>query len=91
MMVFISLLPQGLIQAWASFTHDYVSARSAEMIHSPLMQTLVWVRVPGDMVFTVGAVAFALFVFQALRAPDQASSRGKVAPIGEDVAPAGAS
>jgi nitric oxide reductase subunit B len=67
MMVFISLLPQGLVQAWASFSRDYVSARSPEMIHSPLMQALVWARVPGDLVFTVGAIAFAAFMFQALR------------------------
>ena len=90
MMVFISLLPQGLVQAWASFTQDYVSARSAEMIHSPLMQALVWARVPGDMVFTVGAVAFALFVFQALRASPQSSARGKVSSVSEGMAPEGA-
>ena len=87
MMVFISLLPQGLFQAWTSFTQDYVSARSAEMIHGPVMQALVWARVPGDMVFTVGAVAFALFMFQALR-----GSR-TVIPAGvgdEGIAPAAA-
>jgi nitric oxide reductase subunit B len=76
-MVFISLLPQGLIQTWASFTQDYVSARSPEMIHSPVMQALVWLRVPGDLVFSVGAVAFAVFLFQALRTSD----RPAVAPV----------
>ena len=90
MMVFISLLPQGLVQAWTSFTQDYVSARSAEMIHSPVMQTLVWARVPGDMVFTVGAVAFAVFVFQALRTSPQSPRLGKVASVSESIAPAGA-
>ena len=91
MMVFLSLFPQGLVQAWTSFTQDYVSARSAEMIHSPLMQALVWARVPGDLVFTVGAVAFAVFVFQALRASRQTSRRGTLEPISEGIAPAGAS
>jgi nitric oxide reductase subunit B len=66
MMVFLSLFPQGLFQAYQSFTHDYAYARSAEVIHSPVMQALVWARVPGDLVFTVGVVAFSLFMIRAL-------------------------
>ena len=66
MMVFLSLFPQGLFQAYQSFTHDYAYARSAEVIHSPVMQALVWARVPGDLVFTVGVVAFTIFMVQAL-------------------------
>jgi nitric oxide reductase subunit B len=30
------------------------------------MQALVWARVPGDLVFTVGVVAFAIFMVKAL-------------------------
>jgi nitric oxide reductase subunit B len=66
MMAFLSLLPQGLLQTYASFTNDYAYARSAEFIHSPMMQTLVWARVPGDLVFSVGVVAFVVFLAQAL-------------------------
>jgi len=29
------------------------------------MQVLVWMRVPGDIAFTVGVVAFVLFVLKA--------------------------
>jgi nitric oxide reductase subunit B len=65
-MVFLSLLPQGLLQTYASFTHDYAYARSAEFIHSPIMQALVWARVPGDLVFTVGVGAFVVFMAEAL-------------------------
>jgi nitric oxide reductase subunit B len=65
MMVFLSLFPQGLWQAYLSFTHDYAYARSAEVIHGPVMETLVWARVPGDIVFGIGAFAFAIFVAQA--------------------------
>lgn len=65
MMVFLSLFPQGLYQAYQSYTHDYAFARSAEVIHSPLMETLVWMRVPGDTVFAVGVLAFALFMVRA--------------------------
>ena len=66
MMVFLSLFPQGLFQAYQSFTHDYAYARSAEVIHGPVMQALVWARVPGDVVFTVGVIAFSLFMVRAL-------------------------
>ena len=75
MMVFLSLAPQGLLQTYASFTHGYAYARSAEFIHSPLMQGLVWARVPGDLVFSVGVFAFAAFLVQALW-----SSRATAAP-----------
>lgn len=68
MMVFLSLLPAGLWQAYASFEHDYAYARSAEFLHSPIMQGLVWARVPGDIVFSIGVLAFASFVAQAFLA-----------------------
>jgi nitric oxide reductase subunit B len=40
--------------------------RSAEIIYSPVMQAVVWAGVPGDLVFTVGVVAFSLFMGCAL-------------------------
>ena len=30
------------------------------------METLVWMRVPGDVVFSIGAVMLALFAFRLL-------------------------
>ncbi|HEX5048308.1 MAG TPA: cbb3-type cytochrome c oxidase subunit I, partial [Gammaproteobacteria bacterium] len=74
MMVFMSLLPQGLWQAYASFTHDYAYARSAEVIHGPVMQALVWARVPGDVVFAVGVFAFGWFVVRAFWSSREAAS-----------------
>lgn len=71
MMGFLSLLPQGILQTVASINHSYAYARSAEFIHSPIMEALVWMRVPGDIVFSVGVFAFALFVFQAFTKKDQ--------------------
>ncbi len=65
MMTLLSLLPQGVLQTYASIEHGYAYARSAEFIHSPVMQALVWARVPGDVVFSVGVFAFVLFVFKA--------------------------
>ena len=68
MMVFLSLLPQGLWQAYLAFTQDYAYARSAEVIQGTVMQTLVWLRVPGDTVFAVGVFAFAWFALRQLLA-----------------------
>lgn len=67
MMTFLSLLPQGLWQTYASIKHYYAYARSAEFMHSAVMEGFVWARVPGDIVFAVGVFAFALFVIQAFR------------------------
>lgn len=65
MMTFLSLLPQGIWQAYNSVEHGYAYARSAEFMHSALMEGLVWARVPGDIVFSIGAFAFVWFVFKA--------------------------
>ena len=61
MMLFLSLLPIGVIQAFASIEHGVWFARSPAVLHSPLVQNLVWMRVPGDVVFGAGAVTLAIF------------------------------
>ena len=75
MMTFLSLLPQGILQTYASIEHGYSYARSAEFIHSPIMQALVWARVPGDVVFSVGVFSFAWFMLRAFL-PGKASQAG---------------
>ena len=62
LMVFVSLLPQGILQGLREFTEGYWHARTAEFMHSPVMELLVWLRVPGDVVFAVGAILFVGFV-----------------------------
>ncbi len=57
-----SLLPMGLMQTWASVEHGYWYARSAEFMQTPIMQNLRWMRVPGDTLFFLGAVALVVFV-----------------------------
>lgn len=61
-MCVLSLLPVGLMQTWASVDHGYWYARSSEFMQTPLMQSLRWMRVPGDTIFFLGAVALVLFV-----------------------------
>ena len=57
-----SLLPVGLLQTKASVEHGYWYARSSEFMQTDLMQTLRWMRVPGDTIFFLGAVAIVIFV-----------------------------
>jgi nitric oxide reductase subunit B len=61
-MVAISLLPVGLMQTWASVETGYRYARSPEFMQTPVMDTLRWLRVIGDTIFALGAVALAMFV-----------------------------
>jgi nitric oxide reductase subunit B len=61
-MVLLSVLPVGLLQTWAAVEEGYWYARSEAFLQSPLMDTLRWLRVIGDTVFAVGAVAFVVAV-----------------------------
>jgi nitric oxide reductase subunit B len=61
-MVLLSMLPIGLPQAQAAVEHGLWFARSAEFMQTPGMRTLKWLRVPGDTIFAVGALALAWFV-----------------------------
>jgi nitric oxide reductase subunit B len=82
-MVFLSLLPVGALQAWASVTEGMWYARSAEFMHQPIIETLVWLRVPGDIVFSAGGVALAWFAYRLWRGRSlarQAVTAGRAAP-----------
>jgi nitric oxide reductase subunit B len=81
MMALLTLLPLGIMQLLAAIEHGYAYARSAEFMQRPIVDLLIWMRVPGDTLFSVGAVAMAWFVFRLwvprrLRAPT-----GAVEPI----------
>jgi nitric oxide reductase subunit B len=56
-------------QAWASIDKGLWYARSPAIIHSKLMETLVWLRVPGDIVFAAGALLLAVYALKLLRRP----------------------
>jgi nitric oxide reductase subunit B len=65
-MVVLSMLPIGLMQAMASIEHGTWYARSAEFLQTPTMQFLRWMRVPGDVLFAVGAALLGWFVLGLL-------------------------
>jgi nitric oxide reductase subunit B len=78
LMVLLSLLPVGLLQAWASIQYGTWYARSAEFLQSEHMQALRWLRVPGDVLFATGAALFAWFILGLLtgHSYDDAKSTG---------------
>lgn len=67
MMVFMSLLPAGIYQAWASVSEGLWYARSVDIVQSEVMRAFVWLRVPGDVVFALAAVVLGWFALQLLR------------------------
>jgi nitric oxide reductase subunit B len=71
-MALFTLLPIGVIQLSAAIDHGYWYARSAELMQKPIIQLLVWMRVPGDTIFSVGALSLAWFVIRLWIAPKQA-------------------
>jgi nitric oxide reductase subunit B len=50
------------MQTWASVDQGYWYARSSEFLQTPLMQNLRWLRIPGDTIFALGAVALTIFI-----------------------------
>ena len=62
LMALLTLLPLGTMQLFASLEHGYWYARSAEFMQQPLVYLLVWMRVPGDTIFSIGALALVVFV-----------------------------
>ena len=73
-MVFLSVLPVGLLQTWAAIDVGYWYARSAEFMHSGPMDTLRWLRVIGDTVFAAGGVVFVIAILKITLGP-------RVAPV----------
>jgi nitric oxide reductase subunit B len=67
MMVF-GLIPNGFYQLVQSVNHGTWYARSAAVIHSPWMEWTVWLRIPGDIIFTVGALIMVYCVLRAIGA-----------------------
>jgi nitric oxide reductase subunit B len=81
-MVVLSMFPIGIMQAWASIERGTWYARSAEFLQSPLMQSLRWMRVPGDVLFAAGAALPGWFVLGLLTGHSYRSR--SVKPVAED-------
>ncbi|HRI53128.1 MAG TPA: nitric-oxide reductase large subunit [Pseudomonadota bacterium] len=73
-MLLLSLLPVGLLQTKASVEVGYWFARSPEFLQTPTMAALRWLRIVGDSLFGLGAVAFVAFGATLLRKTDRTGS-----------------
>ena len=76
LMALLALLPMGVLQLQATLEHGYWYARSADFMGRPLMHLLVWMRMPGDTVFAIGALLLGWFVLRLWIGPrpeDQAA------------------
>lgn len=74
LMIATSLLPIGFIQFHASATEGLWYARSEAFMQQDILQTLRWVRTFGDVVFIIGASAFALQVVSLLFTRQEATT-----------------
>ena len=62
LMVLLSLLPIGLMQAWASVEYGTWYARSSEFLQTGLVNHLRWMRMIGDTIFAVGVLVLGWFI-----------------------------
>ena len=61
-MLVVSVLPIGIMQAVEAIQNGYWSARSEEFMHTELMQTVRWLRVPGDILLALGELLLVYFI-----------------------------
>ena len=80
-MAAFTLLPLGILQLLAAIEHGYWYARSADFMQKPIVEMLVWMRVPGDTVFSIGALALAWFVFRLWVVPRRDPVLDATAPV----------
>ena len=65
-MVGLSLLPIGIAQTWASVETGLWYARSADFLQLSWVESLRWMRLIGDTVFSIGVAALAWFMLGLL-------------------------
>jgi len=53
-----------VLQLQAVLENGYWYARSEHFMGQPIVQLLVWLRMPGDTIFAIGALLIAWFVLR---------------------------
>ncbi len=77
LMLVLSVIPIGFLQLDAVLASGYDVARSVGFYNSSTVQTLLWMRMPGDLLIIAGSVLYAVGTVEALlaqRAADTADS-----------------
>jgi len=83
LMALLTLLPLGVLQLQAALERGYWYARSAEFTNTPIFDVLVWMRVPGDTVFGLGAMMLAWFVLRQWWMPIRVSEDHRTGTEGQ--------
>jgi nitric oxide reductase subunit B len=55
-MLFVNLIPAGILQLTDSFAHGYWHARQPEFFATTAMRVIEWLRFPGDLFFIVAGI-----------------------------------
>lgn len=89
LMALASLLPLGLAQAWASMSEGLWYARSAEFLYTPALTVIRWMRIPGDVIFALGALSIGVFMVGLLTGRSvlprgRTVEQGSPTPVGTD-------
>jgi len=79
LMALLTLLPLGILQLQAVLENGYWYARSADFMGKPIIDMLVWMRVPGDTIFAVGAGLMAWFVARQWVLPQREKAGAAIA------------
>jgi len=61
-MVFVTLLPLGVLQLWNSVNEGYYESRTLGYLTQPGNAVLEWMRMPGDVIFILGGILPFLWI-----------------------------
>ncbi|MBK8793762.1 MAG: nitric-oxide reductase large subunit [Holophaga sp.] len=67
LMLVMSLIPSGFYQFFQSLEHGTWFARSEAVVQGGFMRTTAWLRMPGDVLFGLGAVAIFIFAIKSVK------------------------
>ncbi len=85
MMLFVNLVPMGIVQLGDSFSNGYWHAREPGFFAQPLVRAIEWARLPGDLIFIIGGifpvVYLAVRVFAARRGHREVAAGDEAEPF----------
>jgi len=76
LMLFVNLVPIGVLQVSDAYQHGYWHAREPEFFAQPLVRVFEWLRLPGDVLFIAGGILPVVYL--ALR---MVAQRGRYARL----------
>lgn len=86
-MLFVNLVPLGILQLNDSFRYGYWHAREMGFFLQPAVRVIEWLRMPGDVLFIVGGILpvvyLAVRMFANRHRPDQIPAEAGAEPFTE--------